>query len=458
MDEKYINIINEVSEEYKKKGIQDIIFQPDNNDLFWIYRQILEEDLKPGNIIKIRFDWCKEDKFKVVQINVEKGQEELFKNIGAGKSYIKNESILFVKDDSLEEFIGLFEKSYNFKSDNSRNKNNTAENSVLDIHLILDNDNNLHVVRYEILRATTDNLESHSKNCNSDDFLVYDNKEEEARTKEEAEARAKEEAEARAKEDEEARARTKEEAEARARTKEEAEANAKGFEINDEPDSDSESISGESSGKPLDKKTYTRQDESESVIKQKTETALLPKIFEKINAVEKILREFNNKNYNNEVVFNNFDNKIEELLTYINKILYNDLFLNVDSKNDLNLKKHSFNVFKKNYWGTEENPTVYQLSIIDKFNELNKIIGSQQSFPFFNNKWNDFFKKKNELIDILKELYNYINVNLYDSKYGITHKNTTSLIRGGRKTKRRSRKIFSKNKRTKRHRKTINRR
>jgi len=436
--DKYRNIINEVSEEYKKKGIQDIIFQPDNNDLFWIYRRILEEDLKPGNIIKIRFDWCKEDKFKVVHINVEKGQEELFKNIGAGKLYINKESILLVKDDSLEEFIGLFDKSYNFKSDNSRNKNNTAENSVLDIHLIVDNENNLHVVRYEILRATTDNLESNSKNCNSDDFLVYDEAVERANATEEE-------------------ARTKEEAVERANAAE-AEARAKGVETNDEPDSDSESISGESSGKPLDKKTYTREYEGESVIKQKTETALLPKIFEKINAVEKILREFNNKNYNNEVVFNNFDNKIEELLTYINKILYNDLFLNVDSKNDLNLKKHSFNVFKKNYWGTEENPTVYQLSIIDKFNELNKIIGSQQSFPFFNNKWNDFFKKKNELIDILKELYNYINVNLYDSKYGITHKNTTSLIRGGRKTKRRSRKIFSKNKRTKRHRKTTNRR
>ena len=459
--DKYRNIINEVSEEYKKKGIQDIIFQPDNNDLFWIYRRILEEDLKPGNIIKIRFDWCKEDKFKVVHINVEKGQEELFKNIDAGKNYIKNESILFVKDDSLDDFIGLFDKSFNFKSDNSRNNTNTAENSVLDIHLILDNDNNLHVFRYEILRATTDNLSIQNKDCNNNDFLVYDNKEaverakkeeverakakedEEARarTKEDEEARAKEEEEAKAKEEEEARA--KKEEEARAKAKEEAEVNATDFEINDEPDSDSESISGESSGKPLDKKTYTRQDESEKDVEKIAENALknkaykkeeVPTIIKKIDETIEKLKGFNVRNTNDANQFKDFNKRYDEMIDFIENYISDDALY----ANDIDI--HKFKSMNQNNYYKFKNEWENIKSKLEKQHKLLTVNTSDY--------WFKFKDKVSGFIELLKALRNDIYVNLFGGR----------TIRGGRKTKRRSRKIFSKNKRTKRHRKTTNRR
>jgi hypothetical protein len=409
--DKYRNIINEVSEEYKKKGIQDIIFQPDNNDLFWIYRQILEEDLKPGNIIKIRFDWCKEDKFKVVHINVEKGQEELFKNIGAGKDYINKESILFVKDDSLEKFIGLFDKSFNFKSDNSRNNNNTAENSVLDIHLILDNDNNLHVVRYEILRY---NLSSQNKDCNNNGFLVYDNNEAVERARKESVERA---------------------------NAAEAEANAKGVETNDEPDSDSESISGESFGMPLDKKMDTRQDESEKDVEKIAENALknkaykkeeVPAIIKKIDETIEKLKEFNVRNNNDANQFKVFNKRYDEMIDFIDNYLSDDALY----ANDIDI--HKFKSMNQNNYYKFKNEWENIKSKLKKQHTLLTVNTSDY--------WFKFRDKVSGFIELLKALRNDIYVNLFGGR----------TIKGGRKTKRRSRKIFSKNKRTKRHRKTTN--
>ena len=409
--DKYRNIINEVSEEYKKKGIQDIIFQPDNNDLFWIYRRILEEDLKPGNIIKIRFDWCKEDKFKVVHINVEKGQEELFKNIDAGKNYIKNESILFIKDDSLEDFIGLFYKSYNFKSDNSRNNTNTAENSVLDIHLIVDNDNNLHVVRYEILRY---NLSSQNKDCNNNGFLVYDNNEAVERARKESVERA---------------------------NAAEAEANAKGVETNDEPDSDSESISGESFGMPLDKKMDTRQDESEKDVEKIAENALKNKAYKKeevpaiINKIDETivkLKEFNVRNNNDANQFKVFNKRYDEMIDFIDNYLSDDALY----ANDIDI--HKFKSMNQNNYYKFKNEWENIKSKLKKQHTLLTVNTSDY--------WFKFRDKVSGFIELLKALRNDIYVNLFGGR----------TIRGGRKTKRRSRKIFSKNKRTKRHRKTTN--
>jgi len=409
--DKYRNIINEVSEEYKKKGIQDIIFQPDNNDLFWIYRRILEEDLKPGNIIKIRFDWCKEDKFKVVHINVEKGQEELFKNIDAGKNYIKNESILFVKDDSLDDFIGLFDKSFNFKSDNSRNNTNTAENSVLDIHLIVDNDNNLHVVRYEILRY---NLSSQNKDCNNNGFLVYDNNEAVERARKESVERA---------------------------NAAEAEANAKGVETNDEPDSDSESISGESFGMPLDKKMDTRQDESEKDVEKIAENALKNKAYKKeevpaiINKIDETivkLKEFNVRNNNDANQFKVFNKRYDEMIDFIDNYLSDDALY----ANDIDI--HKFKSMNQNNYYKFKNEWENIKSKLKKQHTLLTVNTSDY--------WFKFRDKVSGFIELLKALRNDIYVNLFGGR----------TIRGGRKTKRRSRKIFSKNKRTKRHRKTTN--
>uniref|UniRef100_A0A6C0H2A9 Uncharacterized protein n=1 Tax=viral metagenome TaxID=1070528 RepID=A0A6C0H2A9_9ZZZZ len=409
--DKYRNIINEVSEEYKNKGIQDIIFQPGNNDLFWIYRQILEEDLKPGNIIKIRFDWCKEDKFKVVHINVEKGQEELFKNIDAGKDYINKESILFVKDDSLEEFIKLFDKSFNFKSDNSRNNNNTAENSVLDIHLIVDNDNNLHVVRYEILRY---NLSSQNKDCNNNGFLVYDNNEAVERARKESVERA---------------------------NAAEAEANAKGVETNDEPDSDSESISGESFGMPLDKKMDTRQDESEKDVEKIAENALKNKAYKKeevpaiINKIDETivkLKEFNVRNNNDANQFKVFNKRYDEMIDFIDNYLSDDALY----ANDIDI--HKFKSMNQNNYYKFKNEWENIKSKLKKQHTLLTVNTSDY--------WFKFRDKVSGFIELLKALRNDIYVNLFGGR----------TIRGGRKTKRRSRKIFSKNKRTKRHRKTTN--
>ena len=415
----YRSIINEVSEKYKSKGIEDIIFQPDNNDLFLIYRQILEEDLKPGNMIKIRFDWCKEDKFKVVHINVEKGQEELFKNIDAGKGYINKESMLFVKDDSLQDFIKLFDRSDNFKSDNSRNKINTAENSVLDIHLILDNENNLHVVRYEILRTTDYNLKSNSKNCNNKGFLVYDNNEAVERANAaEAEARA-----------------NAAEEEARAR------ANAKGVETNDEPDSDSESISGESLGIPLDKKMDTRQDENEKDVEKIAENTLknkaykmeeVPAIIKKIDETIEKLKEFNNRNTNDTNQFYYFNKRYYEMIGFIDNYLSDEALY----ENDINM--HNFNsIYEDNYSKFKKE----WKNIKSKLEKQHKLLTVNTSDFWFN-----FVKKVSDFIELLTTLRNDINVNLFGGR----------TIRGGRKTKRRSRKIFSKNKRTKRHRKTSN--
>jgi len=411
--DKYRNIINEVSQEYKNKGIQDIIFQPDNNDLFWIYRQILEEDLKPGNIIKIRFDWCKEDKFKVVHINVEKGQEELFKNIDAGKDYINKESILFVKDDSLEEFIKLFDKSYNFKSDNSRNNNNTAENSVLDIHLIVDNENNLHVVRYEILRY---NLSSQNKDCNNNGFLVYDNNEAVERARKESVERA---------------------------NAAEAEARAKGVETNDEPDYDSESISGESFGMPLDKKMDTRQDESEKDVEKIAENALknkaykkeeVPTIIKKIDETIEKLKGFNVRNTNDANQFKDFNKRYDEMIDFIDNYLSDDALY----ANDIDI--HKFKSMNQNNYYKFKNEWENIKSKLEKQHKLLTVNTSDY--------WFKFKDKVSGFIELLKALRNDIYVNLFGGR----------TIRGGRKTKRRSRKIFSKNKRTKRHRKTTNRR
>lgn len=404
--DKYRNIINEVSEEYKNKGIQDIIFQPDNSDLFKIYRQILEEDLKPGNMIKIRFDWCKEDKFKVVYINVETGQEELFKNVDAGKQYIKKESMLFVKDDSLQDFINLFDKSYNFKSDNS----------VLDIHLILDNENNLHIDRYEILQATNKILRNHNTNCNNADFLVYDHKEAEANAQKEAEASAQKEAEARA----------------------QAEASENvDSDINDEPDSDSESISGESFGMPLNKKMDTIQDESEKDVEKIAENTLKnkvyneeenPAIIKKINETIEKLKGFNVRNTNDANQFIPFNKKYEEMIDFIDSYLSNDKFY----VNDINIYKFKA-MNQNNYYKFKNDWEKIKLKL-KKQHELLTV-----------NNWYSFKKKVEEFIELLTALRNDINVNLFGGR----------TIRGGRKTKRRLRKIFSKNKRTKRHRKTL---
>ena len=418
--DKYTNIIKEVSEEYKNKGIQDIIFQPDNNDLFKIYGQILVEDLKPGNMIKIRFDWCKEDKFKVVHINVETAQEELFKNVDAGKEYIEKESMLLVKDDSLQDFIKLFDKSYNFKGDNSRSINNKAENSVLDIHLILDNENNLHVVRYEILRATGDSS-IQNNDCSNADFLVYDHKEAEAREKEEAEARAQKEAEARAN-----------------AASENTSENVDSV-INDEPDSDSESISGESST-PLDKKMHTRQDESEKVAKiaegilknpvyKKEED---PAIIKQIDETISELRKFKARNMNEANQFEHFNKRYEGMIDFINNYLSDDTFY----ANDINI--HKFKSINQNNYYKFKNEWENIKSKLEK--QYNLLTVNTSDY------WFTFEKKVFGFIELLTALRNDINVNLFRGR----------TIRGGRKTKRRLRKIFSKNKRTKRHRNTSN--
>lgn len=417
--DKYRNIINEVSEEYKEKGIQDIIFQPDNSDLFKIYRQILEEDLKPGNMIKIRFDWCKEDKFKVVDINVEKGQEELFKNVDDGKEYIEKGNMLLVKDDSLNDFTEFFDRSYNFQSDNSRNKNKMMQNSVLDIHLILDNENNLHIDHYEILQATNKILRNHNTNCDKADFLVYDHKEAEARAKEEAEAKA--------------------EAEAAAKAEAEASENVDSV-INDEPDSDSESISGESFGMPLDKKMDTRQDESEKDVEEIAENTLknnsykkeeVPAIIKKIDETISELRKFKARNINDANQFLLFNNKYEEMIDFIDNYLSHDYLYT----NDINI--HKFKAMNQNNYSKFKNEWE---DIKSKLKKQHTLLTKNTS-----DYWYSFKQKVDYFIELLTALRNDINVNLFRGK----------TIKGGRKTKRRLRKIFSKNKRTKRHRKTV---
>lgn len=396
--DKYTNIIKEVSEEYKNKGIQDIIFQPDNNDLFKIYGQILVEDLKPGNMIKIRFDWCEEDKFKVVHINVETAQEELFKNVDAGKKYIENETMLLVKDDSLQDFINLFDKSFNFKSDNRRSGNNKAENSVLDIHLILDNENNLHVVRYEILRATGDSS-IQNNDCSNADFLVYDHKEAEARENEEAVDSV----------------------------------------INDEPDSDSESISGKSST-PLNKTVYTRHDESENVAKIAKSTLKNPvyekeedpAIIKQIDETISELRKFKARNMNEANQFEHFNKRYEGMIDFINNYLRDDTLY----ANDINI--HKFKSINQNNYSKFKNEWENIKSKLEK--QYNLLTVNTSDY------WFTFEKKVFGFIELLTALRNDINVNLFRGR----------TIRAGRKTKRRLRKIFSKNKRTKRHRNTSN--
>lgn len=114
-----------------------------------IYRDILNQDLKAGQDLTIRFDWCNKNQF-VVNYMVSDLRVEDYKN------YRK-----LLKDEFVEK---LMKETNAFKMG--------TQNSLLDIHFAIGENHDLYYMYSDVKTPTNKVMASHNKNC-KEGFLVY---------------------------------------------------------------------------------------------------------------------------------------------------------------------------------------------------------------------------------------------------------------------------------------------
>ena len=114
-----------------------------------IYRDILNQDLKAGQDLTIRFDWCNKNQFVVNYMASDLRVEDY-------KNYRK-----LSKDEFVEK---LMKETNAFKMG--------TQNSLLDIHFAIGENHDLYYMYSDVKTPTNKVMASHNKNC-KEGFLVY---------------------------------------------------------------------------------------------------------------------------------------------------------------------------------------------------------------------------------------------------------------------------------------------
>ena len=148
-------ILEKIREDYKDSIFADKVTSGS------LYQKILGYDkIEPGYKITIRMDWCNEDKFKIKIVKYEKDGMGFMKNDERGEYFATHQKI------NRENFIELLASDINKMS---------KDNSIV-IELIVDNEFDL-MIWFSKIQTEKNNYHKkfHKQDCNNE-FLVYDDK------------------------------------------------------------------------------------------------------------------------------------------------------------------------------------------------------------------------------------------------------------------------------------------
>jgi hypothetical protein len=136
------NSRKEVASEYP----DSILSNPDQS---YLYRDILNKELKEGDEIVVRVDWCNQDRFIVNYTQVSDRKHLDYKNY---------------RRLSKEEFVNQFLES-------TKEFTIGTKNSIVDIYFAVGENDDLYYI-YSRIRNDTNTMSKHKKNC-AEGFLVY---------------------------------------------------------------------------------------------------------------------------------------------------------------------------------------------------------------------------------------------------------------------------------------------
>ena len=338
------NIRKEVATEYPEG-----IFA--REDLSFIYKDILNQDLQVGRDLILRFDWCNQNQF-VVNYMVSDSFVSYYKN------YRK-----LSKDEFVEK---LMEETDAFAME--------TRNSVLDIHFAIGENHDLYYI-YSQIRNDPRSVSNHNKNC-KEGFLVYslsqhgiatdlpplqNTEDDTTTTTEDLSDEPEDEA-------------LEEETEDNVRTP------APKLPAQMAQENDVDNLMEEEK-----KKQAAKMNENNN------------KIVEKIDAVIGELKKIVKRDVYNHQQFSEVSRKYEEMKTYIDEYINNNLIqyeTNINADPELH---NRYEDFKKKWHSYFE----WRL---------------KNQYAFLTQKYADtvsFLSKRNDFIYMLKELRNHINVNLF---------------------------------------------
>lgn len=358
-----------------------------------LLKTISETKLAAGNTIAVRFDWCGGNNFKVNTVDVNSTQLD-YTNYPA----LAN-----------EKFVELLEKNAQFKEG--------KKGSMLEITFILDENLELHLYNSAVMSDNNRNMGNHSKNC-GDGYVVYMHQRSPIDSLVSSNA-----------------PNLQPEVIVPKMQLADAEPNIQDNTLVSEmqptkvPDMQPTVVAENSMDEPDDAESEYNDDASnidtprsetsqekivDNLRKQEMERLAAknkhPRIIEKIDAVISSLLELRARNYNDPKQFDNLSNKYEEMITFIDEYLHNDT---IHYETTLNSQRQiNYSDFKKE-WPAKYKPIVKK--------QYNLLVMNTSDY------WFNFMKKRDDFVDILKNLRNDINVNFFGNP----------TIRGGRKTRRR---------------------
>jgi hypothetical protein len=334
-----------------------------------IYRDILNKDLKAGLDITLRFDWCNENKFVVNYMASDLPVEDY-------TNYRK-----LSKDEFVEKLMAET-KAFTMGK----------QNSVLDIHFAIGENHDLYYMYSDVKTPTNKVMASHNKNC-KEGFLVYTPSQHGIAT------------------------------DLSPTNNDSIGANVNTEDLTDEPEDEAVEEEKEDDVGIPDTKLPAQMEHENAVDKlmeeeKKKQDAKMNEnnlIVRKIDDVIGELEKIEKRDDRNNQQFSKVSRKYEEMMTYIDEYINNDLIkYETDFDKNTDLQGRYADLKKK--W------------------ELYFEWRLQNQYSFLTEKLLDnvkFLRKRDEFISMLKELRNYINVNLFGKP----------AIQGG-KTKRRYRAPF----------------
>lgn len=335
------NIRKEVATEYP----DGIFARP---DLAFIYKDILNQDLQVGRDLILRFDWCNQNQF-VVNYMVSDSLVSYYKN------YKK-----LSKDEFVEK---LMEETDAFTMG--------TRNSILDIHFAIGENHDLYYI-YSQIRNDPNTVSKHKKNC-GEGFLVYSlsqhgiatdlppvqNKDDDKITED----------------------------------------------LSDEPDEEAvEEEKEHDVGIPATKlpaqtehenavDNLMEEEKKKQAAKMNENNLIVKKIDDVISELKKIVK----RDVYNHQQFSKVSRKYEEMKTYIDEYINNNL-INYETNINTDPELHNrYEDFKEKWHSYFE----WRL---------------KNQYAFLTQKYADtvsFLSKRNDFIYMLKELRNHINVNLF---------------------------------------------
>ena len=324
-------------------------------DLAFIYKDILNQDLQVGRDLTLRLDWCNQNKF-VVNYMVSDLPVEDYKN------YKK-----LSKDEFVEK---LMEKTDTFTMG--------TRNSILDIHFAIGENHDLYYI-YSQIRNDPNTVSKHKKNC-GEGFLVYTPSQPEI--------------------------------------------------VKDLPPTNNDSI--------MEKATLTEDlsdEPDEEAVEEEKEPDIgipvtkLPAQTEHENAVDNLMEEEKKRQEminvarmnENKLIVQKIDDVIGELKKIVKRDVYNNQQFSKVSRKYEEMKTYIDEYINNNLINYETNINT-DPELHNRYEDFKKKWHSyfewrlKNQYAFLTQKYADtvsFLNKRNDFIYMLKELRNHINVNLF---------------------------------------------